>query len=191
MQLLQNHNRQRAEIHRDADSCGSRKISRCRCAGYQRGGFGCWDSAGQACANFRRLLPGGSEGRAALRGRPWSRHRARGIAAARVLGDGLLAAGQGTRVRVRIPLQRVVLRRSRPRPAGRRRLRPRTRTRATAQSATRCRILLLEDNDSVRTATELFLTLEGYETHGAGSVAEAEACLPTCGPATCSFPIIT
>jgi two-component system CheB/CheR fusion protein len=42
--------------------------------------------------------------------------------------------------------------------------------------------LLLEDNDSVRNATELFLTLEGYETHGAGSVAEAEVLLADLKP---------
>jgi DNA-binding NtrC family response regulator len=37
--------------------------------------------------------------------------------------------------------------------------------------------VLLEDNHSVRAATELFLTLEGYETRSAGSMAEVEVLL--------------
>ena len=49
-----------------------------------------------------------------------------------------------------------------------------------AQGATR--ILLVEDNEGVRVATELFLRLEGYETRSAGSFAEAEALLPTLRP---------
>jgi hypothetical protein len=44
------------------------------------------------------------------------------------------------------------------------------------------RLVLLEDNDSVRSATELFLTLEGYETHSAASVADAEELLANLGP---------
>jgi two-component system CheB/CheR fusion protein len=38
----------------------------------------------------------------------------------------------------------------------------------------RARLILVEDNDSVRMATELFLKLEGYAVRSAGSVAEAE-----------------
>ena len=89
--------------------------------------------------------------------------------------------GKGTRVRVRIPPQRVssVIQAPARQTAE---LAPRPTVHASAQSATRCRILVLEDNDSVRTATELFLTLEGYETHGAGSVAEAEAWLADLRP---------
>ena len=49
-----------------------------------------------------------------------------------------------------------------------------------AQAATR--ILLVEDNEGVRIATELFLRLEGYETRSASSFAEAEALLPTLRP---------
>jgi two-component system, sensor histidine kinase len=102
----------------------------------------------------------------------------------RLLGYSVTVSSQigaGTRVRVRIPPQRVSsavqaparqtaahaahhAEHGSPRPAG------------------RGRILLLEDNDSVRTATELFLTLEGYETHGAGSVAEAEVLLADLKP---------
>jgi PAS domain S-box-containing protein len=44
------------------------------------------------------------------------------------------------------------------------------------------RLVLLEDNDSVRAATELFLTLEGYETLSAASVADAEELLANLGP---------
>lgn len=45
-----------------------------------------------------------------------------------------------------------------------------------AQSAPRKgRIFLVEDHDSVRKATELFLKFEGFETLSAGSVAEAQA----------------
>ena len=44
------------------------------------------------------------------------------------------------------------------------------------------RILLVEDNEGVRVATELFLRLEGYETRSASSFAEAEALLPTLRP---------
>lgn len=40
-----------------------------------------------------------------------------------------------------------------------------------------CRLILLEDNDAVRAATELFLSLEGYETLSAGSAAETEKVL--------------
>jgi DNA-binding response OmpR family regulator len=42
---------------------------------------------------------------------------------------------------------------------------------------TRCRLVLLEDNDSVRMATELFLSLEGFETRTAGTVADAQILL--------------
>lgn len=84
--------------------------------------------------------------------------------------------GKGTRVRVRIPPQRVS---SAIRASARQAAAPVSQRaeHADARPASRCRILLLEDNDSVRTATELFLTLEGYDTHGASSVAEAEAML--------------
>jgi PAS domain S-box-containing protein len=43
------------------------------------------------------------------------------------------------------------------------------------------RLVLLEDNDSVRMATELFLSLEGFETRSAATVAEAEALLADLG----------
>ena len=46
-------------------------------------------------------------------------------------------------------------------------------------TSNRPRLILVEDNDSVRSATELFLKLEGYDTRGAASVAEAEALFGT------------
>jgi PAS domain S-box-containing protein len=45
----------------------------------------------------------------------------------------------------------------------------------------RTRVLLVEDNDGVRMATELFLKLEGLEVRSAASFAEAEALLPSIG----------
>jgi two-component system, sensor histidine kinase len=73
--------------------------------------------------------------------------------------------GRGTTVRVRIPLRQVDTDAPLPEnPAS-----------VPASHATNsCRILLLEDNDSVRAATELFLTLEGHEVRSAASVADAE-----------------
>ena len=78
--------------------------------------------------------------------------------------------GEGTRVRVRISRQKLVtapqasskiaVPRPNPEPA-----------------ASRCRIVLLEDNDAVRIATELFLTLEGFDMKSAASIAEAEGLL--------------
>lgn len=52
---------------------------------------------------------------------------------------------------------------------------------ADVRSATsdRAHLILVEDNESVRTATELFLKLEGYKTRGAATVAEAEALFKT------------
>jgi PAS domain S-box-containing protein len=44
------------------------------------------------------------------------------------------------------------------------------------------RLILIEDNDSVRMATELFLSLEGFETRSAASVAEAEVLLADIRP---------
>lgn len=41
----------------------------------------------------------------------------------------------------------------------------------------RCRLVLLEDNDAVRIATEMFLTLEGFETRTAATVADAQSLL--------------
>ena len=52
-----------------------------------------------------------------------------------------------------------------------------------AASATRkARLFLVEDNDGVRIATELFLKLEGHETLSARTVAEAEVLLERLAP---------
>jgi two-component system, sensor histidine kinase len=104
----------------------------------------------------------------------------------RLLGYSVTVSSQlrqGTRVRVRIPLQRVSSEiqapaHSIPAPSQDQDI----GLPAIAPSATRCRVMLLEDNDSVRAAMELFLTLEGYETQSAGSVAEAEGLLADLRP---------
>ena len=83
--------------------------------------------------------------------------------------------GKGTRVRVRVPRQKVLTRQEeelRPAPGGAN----------PGADTSNCRVVLLEDNDSVRIATELFLSLEGYETQSAASVAEAESLLAAMRP---------
>ena len=51
-----------------------------------------------------------------------------------------------------------------------------------AAAKPKARILLVEDNDGVRMATELFLKLEGFETRSAGSFDAAEKLLPSIRP---------
>lgn len=82
--------------------------------------------------------------------------------------------GRGTSVRVRIPLDQVgsdTLPTQDPQPQV-----------SVPQTPLPARLVLLEDNDSVRAATELFLTLEGYEIRSAGSIADAEEILADLGP---------
>jgi PAS domain S-box-containing protein len=74
--------------------------------------------------------------------------------------------GSGTQVRVAIPRKSVLS--SAPAPQAV----PVKTARSSAGAATR--LILVEDNESVRTATELFLKLEGYDIGSAGSVADAE-----------------
>ena len=74
--------------------------------------------------------------------------------------------GQGTQARVRIPRQYIV---GDVTPTAAEAGLP-----ANAPSARKSRLILVEDNEGVRKATALFLSLEGYETLSAGSVAEAE-----------------
>ena len=76
--------------------------------------------------------------------------------------------GRGTEVRVRIPLSQVGTDAPVHEPAA---------PAAIRHATSSCRIVLLEDNDGVRAATELFLSLEGYEILSAASVAEAETLL--------------
>jgi PAS domain S-box-containing protein len=82
--------------------------------------------------------------------------------------------GRGTLVRVRIPLTQVgsdALPVEDAYPLV-----------SAPHATTSFRLVLLEDNDSVRAATELFLTLEGYETLSAASVADAEELLANLRP---------
>jgi PAS domain S-box-containing protein len=82
--------------------------------------------------------------------------------------------GEGTCVNVRIPAHRLLAQTS---PA------PRTEPDTANLMAPRaCRILLLEDNDSVRKATELFLSLEGFEVHSAATASEADMMLMALQP---------
>ncbi len=96
---------------------------------------------------------------------------------ARLLGYSISVTskvGKGTRVRLRIP-RRLLLSDAPAAPLGAAPLK-------AASPAARCRVILLEDNDAVRNATELFLTLEGHETHAAASIAEAETLLASIRP---------
>lgn len=75
--------------------------------------------------------------------------------------------GEGTRVRVDIPNHMIVP--DAPSSSST----PRT---AVATPATnRPRLLLVEDNDAVRRATETFLRLEGFQTLGAATFADADS----------------
>ena len=73
--------------------------------------------------------------------------------------------GEGTRVRVRIPRQKLAS--DVPLPAA-------AVAPPTAHRPFRGRVLLVEDNTSVRIATEMFLGLEGIRTLSAASVAEIQ-----------------
>jgi PAS domain S-box-containing protein len=53
---------------------------------------------------------------------------------------------------------------------------------SVAASARKARLILVEDNDGVRLATELFLKLEGHETLSAPTLAEAEILLKRLRP---------
>lgn len=75
--------------------------------------------------------------------------------------------GEGTQVRVQIPQKAIV---SKPAEAH-----PSDTVAARPIAPVRSRLILVEDNESVRTATELFLKLEGYEIASAPSIAEAES----------------
>jgi PAS domain S-box-containing protein len=73
--------------------------------------------------------------------------------------------GKGTCVNVRVPAHRILA--DTP-------LVSREGSDVTKAISAACRVLLLEDNDSVRKATELFLSLEGLEVHSAASVSQAK-----------------
>jgi len=82
--------------------------------------------------------------------------------------------GEGTRVRVRIPRQRLVSEA------------PRAAAAAGAPigdaARFRGRVLLVEDNPSVRVATEMFLNLEGITTVSAASAAQFESLMADTRP---------
>lgn len=89
---------------------------------------------------------------------------------ARLLGYSIKVSsrvGEGTRVRIHVPRQYLV---SRPDVHEHR-----VAAAPMASGDQKTRILLVEDNDDVRTATELFLKLEGHETASVGTAHEAEA----------------
>jgi two-component system CheB/CheR fusion protein len=81
--------------------------------------------------------------------------------------------GSGTRIRVRIPVARIVTHDAVSGPA------PAVNAPALNRgpSSHSRRLILLEDNDAVRKATELFLSLEGFDIRSAATVGEAEALL--------------
>ncbi len=76
--------------------------------------------------------------------------------------------GVGTQVRVSIPRSHLTAQDAVP---GAQAVRPSTRRPA------RTRVMLVEDNEGVRVATQLFLQLEGYEVTVAGSAREAQQLL--------------
>jgi two-component system, sensor histidine kinase len=82
--------------------------------------------------------------------------------------------GRGTQVRVRIPLDQIA--------SDAPLIEDHQSLIRAPHAATSTRLILLEDNDAVRAATELFLTLEGFETHSAASLADAEELLANLRP---------
>jgi PAS domain S-box-containing protein len=90
----------------------------------------------------------------------------------RLLGYSVTVAstvGEGTSISLRIPRHRLLQETEIP---------PRVDVQsATLPTVTGRRLILLEDNDSVRMATELFLSLEGFDTRAAATVAEAQSLL--------------
>jgi two-component system, sensor histidine kinase len=82
--------------------------------------------------------------------------------------------GEGTQAALRIPNKyRVVSGVASVEPA---------HEQASVTSPRKARLFLVEDNDGVRIATELFLKLEGHETLSARTVAEAEVLLERLAP---------
>jgi PAS domain S-box-containing protein len=77
--------------------------------------------------------------------------------------------GEGTCVSIRIPRHRLLDAAHTPA--------PKLADVPIPMPQSGCRLVLLEDNDAVRMATELFLTLEGFDTRAAATVEEAEGAL--------------
>jgi PAS domain S-box-containing protein len=82
--------------------------------------------------------------------------------------------GEGTRVELSIP--------NRDRVAGAAPTVEVSTPQASPAPSRKARLILVEDNDGVRLATQLFLRLEGYETLSAPTVAEAEVLLEQLQP---------
>jgi PAS domain S-box-containing protein len=82
--------------------------------------------------------------------------------------------GEGTCVSVRIPRHRLLAETDAPAADN-------EQVQLT-KGGSKCRLVLLEDNDSVRLATELFLSLEGFNMRTAATVAEAEVLLTDMQP---------
>jgi CheY-like chemotaxis protein len=96
---------------------------------------------------------------------------------ARLLGFGVKihsVVGKGTQVVLRIP-NRYRVAASDVSPAA-------PSPPSVVASARRARLILVEDNDGVRLATELFLKLEGHETLSAPTLADAEILLQRLRP---------
>lgn len=80
--------------------------------------------------------------------------------------------GEGTEASVRIPARYLLAEAPTSKAAA---------TRASTSSTRRVRLILVEDNEGVRLATETFLKLEGYETLSAPSISDAEHLLESIG----------
>jgi PAS domain S-box-containing protein len=96
---------------------------------------------------------------------------------ARLLGFGVKihsVVGKGTQVALQIP-SRYRVAASDVSPAA-------PCARSVAVSTRRARLILVEDNDGVRLATQLFLKLEGHETLSAPTLADAEILLQRLRP---------
>jgi PAS domain S-box-containing protein len=96
---------------------------------------------------------------------------------ARLLGFAIRIhskVGEGTQAVLRIPNKyRIAPRAAAVEPA---------MAQASCAAPRKARLILVEDNDGVRIATELFLKLEGHETLSARTVAEAEVLLEHLAP---------
>jgi PAS domain S-box-containing protein len=90
----------------------------------------------------------------------------------RLLGYSIAVSskvGEGTRISIRIPRHRLLSAADAPA--------SKVEDVPVQMPQSGGRLVLLEDNDGVRMATELFLTLEGFDTRAAATVEEAEGML--------------
>jgi PAS domain S-box-containing protein len=104
---------------------------------------------------------------------------------ARILGYSVSISSridEGTKVRVRIPAEQVLVQGGASIAHGGAAERAARSAEVVDARHRAVRIVLVEDNDSVRMATELFLSLEGYEVLCAASVADAEPLLTAMRP---------